>query len=350
MNNFPFTLTTLANNPEYYEEVIALIEKEFRYSEKMSYAQDFALLMDTLNFENSYLYVDQKTNLVVAHLAVCKRIMIKANITIPVIFIGGIVTVPEFRGHNLFKKLMNHALEIHSKDNALFFLWSEITGMYEKFSFYLSGGLVETGQTSFSNNDRPIGFQKTTFKELAEYDFETVQSIYQEFNQKYFFTVLRKEKEWAIIKEATSIDLYVKRNSTGSIEQYFCINKGRDLTNIIHEIGCLPEQYLSFIKVIQKYKTWLPESELSISNNKELFFTAYMRLGNMELLNKFIMQLSNNEMVIYQISDLNINFKYQNIDYNVSPKDFLQFIFGPKPLKEFEKYQLSPYIAGTDSI
>lgn len=350
MKSFPFTLTTLSENPEYFNEVITLIEKEFHYDSNMSYEKDFALLMDPLNFENCYLYVDQETNQVVSHLAVCPRTMVKNNFSIRVGLIGGIATVKEYRGRDLFKNLMNHALLEHSKECGLFILWSEITGLYEKFSFHLSGGLIETGHAVFSSNDKPVGFNKTTFKDLSDIDFEAIRNIYSQFNEKYFFTVVREEKEWSVIKEMSSIDLYIKKNSDGILEQYFCINKGRDLTNVIHEIGCLPDHYLSLIKSLQKYRTWLPESELSLSNNKDIFFTAFMRLGNFEILQSFLKGISNEEMELYSLTGDLISFRFSETEYQVSQKDFLQFLFGPRPIKEFEKFLLSPYIPGTDSI
>jgi hypothetical protein len=350
MSTNSFTLTTLSENPEYFDEVIALVEKEFHYDNNMSYAKDFALLMDPLNFENCYLYVDQVTNHVISHLAVCPRLMIKNNTSIKVAFIGGIATEKEFRGRDLFTNLMNHALQKHSEDCALFILWSEITGLYEKFSFYLSGGLIETGQTILSQNDRPIGFSKTSFKELSVKDYEDLQKIYHQFNEKYFFTVIRAEKEWSIIKEMTSIDLFIKKNSSGDLEQYFCVNKGRDLSNIIHEVGCHPDHYLGLIKSLQKYRTWLPESELSLAANKEVFYTAFMRLGNFEELQSFLASVSNDEIELYEMTGDLISFRFNKLEYQITHKDFLQYLFGPKPISEFEKYLLSPYIPGTDSI
>lgn len=350
MNKNSFTLTTLSENPEYFEEVIALIEKEFHYSSPLSYAKDFALLMDPLNFDNCYLYVDQATNKVVSHLAVCPRMMIKNNNTINVALIGGIATDVDFRGRDLFKNLMNHALSIHVQQCGLFILWSEITGLYEKFSFHLSGGLIETGHAIFSSNDRPMGFTKSSFKELPTKDFDSIQKLYKDFNQNYFFTVIREEKEWSIIREMDSIDLYIKKNEAGVIEQYFCVNKGRDLTNIIHEVGCLPDQYLQMMKNLQKYRTWLPESELALSSNKDIFFTAFMRLGNFEVLKEFLKSVSEGQLELYEMTGDLISFRFGTLEHQSSHKDFLQYLFGPRPLKEFEGLVLSPYIPGTDSI
>lgn len=350
MNKNSFTLTTLSENPEYFDEVVTLIEKEFHYNTTLSYAKDFALLMDPLNFENCYLYVDQETNNVVSHLAICPRAIVKNNHILNIAFIGGIATSTTHRGRGLFKNLMNHALTIHSEHCGLFILWSEITGLYEKFSFHLSGGLIETGQTALTANDRPMGFNKTSFSDLSEKEFENIQKIYKSFNEKYFFTVMREEKEWSIIKNMSSIDLYIKKNENDTIVQYFCINKGHDLTNIIHEVGCLPDQYLQMMKSLQKYKTWLPESELALSSGKDIFFTAFMRLGNLDLLKVFLARVSKGEMELYGMTGELISFRFGTIKLESSHKDFMQYLFGPRPLKELESLMLSPYIPGTDSV
>ena len=42
-----FVLTTLEKNPEYYNEVIELIEDEFHYEHNHKYEKDFAPLMTT---------------------------------------------------------------------------------------------------------------------------------------------------------------------------------------------------------------------------------------------------------------------------------------------------------------
>lgn len=354
MNSFSLTLTTLAENPEYFEEVIALIEKEFHYDQQSSYANDFAPLMDPLNFENCYFYLDQKTNQVVSHLALSRRTMIKNNIKIPVAFIGGIATVKEFRNRSLFKNLMNHALSTHINECALFFLWSDLTGLYEKFSFYLSGGLVETSQNHFSFLESFEGFQKTIFKNLSNDDFKSIQTLYTNFNEKYFFTTLRGENEWSIIKEMSSVDLYIKKNEQQKIEEYFCINKGKDLTNVIHEIGCLPEKYPALVKSLKKYRLWLPESELSMLENKDLFFTAYIKIGNPEKLKKFLHDLSEslgeNILQLLEVREERVSFLFKNKKYDSSIKDFLHYIFGPKALKDFQNLSLYPYIPGVDSV
>jgi hypothetical protein len=264
--------------------------------------------------------------------------------------IGGIATTKEHRGKDLFRGLMNYALEKHSPGSGLFILWSEITGLYEKFSFFLSGGLIETGHSIFLPTDRPPGFEKTLFSELSDKDYQCIQYLYSTFNEKFFFTLIRSEKEWSIIKQMNSIDLYIKRNSLGVIEQYFCVNKGRDLSNIIHEIGCRPDHYIELMKVLQKFKTWLPESEVALTANKDIFFTAFLRLGSKEVLNSFLAEISKGHLIIESIEEKNVSFTFKTLTHKCPEQDFLQHLFGPRPLKEFAFFLLSPYITGTDSI
>ncbi|MDO9183681.1 MAG: GNAT family N-acetyltransferase [Bacteriovorax sp.] len=346
-----FVLTTLSQNPEYFEEVIGLIEEEFHYNAQQHYEQDFAPLMDPLNFENCFLYIDQNTNTVVAHLAVSLRTMIKSNIEMPVALIGGIVTHKEHRGEKLFKNLMDHAINLYKEKVSLFILWSDIEGLYEKFYFYRSGGLIESGKKDFSSNERPMGYEKTTFSNLSEKEFQAIVNLYHSFNEQYFFTIKRSDKDWSIIREMNSIDLYIKKNSINEIVKYFCINKGKDLSNIIHEISCREiEQYQELLNELSSFKMWLPETEAAKINETEMFYTAFVRLGSLSLLNSFFQKISKHTLSISEMNNELVSFNFSAKDYQVNHRDFLQYFLGPKPLEEFADFKLSLYISGVDSI
>lgn len=351
MTSNNFALTTLSQNPEYFEEVIRLIEEGFHYSESHHYEKDFAPLVDPLNFENCYLYIDAETNKVAAHLAVCIRTIIKGERETNVALVGGIVTSKGHRNKSLFKNLMEHALTQYADQVSLYILWSDLEAIYEKFFFYRTGGVIETGKRNLSASERPGGYEKTKFLSLPEKDFESIISLYSNFNEKYFFTIKREEKDWSIIREMNSIDLYLKKNNHGEVIRYFCANKGRDLTNVIHEISCINRnEYLPMLKELEEYKVWLPETELEIVNNSEIYYTAFMRLGNIDLLNKFLGAISGNELRLVKMLDQDVTFEFKNKNYDVSAKDFLQYLFGPKALEEFQHYGLSLYIAGADSV
>jgi predicted N-acetyltransferase YhbS len=351
MQSTTFALTTLSLNPEYFEETIALIEREFYYDNNYHFEIDFAPLMNPLNFENCFLLIDEESNSVAAHLAVCERVAIKNGIRTPVAIIGGIVTDKKFRGQKLFKKLMDHALNEFSSRVSLFILWSEIESLYEKFGFSRAGGLIETGNSVFGLSDRPAGFEKTSFNQLSSSDFEQIVSLYKDFNEKYFFTLTREDKEWSIIKEMKSIDLYLKRNLEGNIIKYFCVNKGRDLTSIIHEISALNEnEFQSLLKDVDRFKLWVPESESLRFSAREIFFTAFIKLGSEKLFDDFLAQITDGELSIIKRENQLVHFKYNSETHIASEQDFIQYVLGPRPLEEFTPYKLSLYICGADSI
>lgn len=345
-----FALTTLSQNPEYFEEVLRLIEEEFHYSEAHQFEKDFAPLMDPLNFENCYLYIDSASNTVAAHLAVCERILIKDDVQMKVALVGGIATHKNFRRLHLFKNLMEHALEDHN-DVGLFILWSDLENIYEKFSFYRTGGLIETGKRNFSSSERPRGYEKSKFPTLSDEDFKSIVEMYSAFNEKKFLTLKREEKDWSIIKEMDSIDLYIKKSSHGNISRYFCVNKGRDLTNIIHEVGAINStEYAALLKDMESYKLWLPETENEKFKSSDIFYTAFFKIGDIDLLNKFLQASTKNGLVITEKKEGMISFTFNNENFRVSQKDFLQYVFGPRPLEEFSPFGLSLYVAGTDSV
>jgi len=128
-----------------------------------------------------------------------------------------------------------------------------------------------------------------------------------------------------------SVDLYIKRNLDHEIERYFCVNKGRDLTNIVHEISCLNEKdFKQMLKEISHFKLWLPESEQSFFNHEEIFYTAFMRLGSTTLFNKFLGELSQQKLQCAIDEREMVKFDYKNEEFVVAQKEFLQYLFGPR--------------------
>lgn len=343
-----YQFTTLSHNPEYFEEVVSLIEKEFHYGQQHSFIKDFALLMDPSNFENCWLYVDQSCNQVIAHIAFCPRKMIKDEKILDIAFIGGIATHKDYRKQGLFNSLLGKILEENKNEFALFILWSDIKGLYEKYNFYHGGGLIETGSTVIALNDRPNGFTKTKFNELDTENFEAIKNLYANFNQKYFFTTKRSEKDWSIIKEMDSIDLFVRRDAEENIIQYFCINKGRDLTGVIHECSTTPELYLQLVNDLKRYRLWLPESDAHLIKNAQLFYSSYMKIGAIDKLEIFLKELDPNIQSLTKNDKIELT--HNNQTYLLEELDFIQAIFGPTIADEFKHLKLSPYIPGTDSV
>jgi predicted acetyltransferase len=349
MDKSHYIISSLAENPEYYDDVIALIEKEFHYEKPFSFATDFAPLVNPNNFANCYIVIHQESKKMVAHLGVLPRVMVKNKIEMPIIMIGGIVTEKSHRGKNLFRTLINHACETYKNKAALAFLWSELQDIYEKFSFYRAGGIIETGKNVITNDKIPPGFIKTNFSELSLSEFGEIKKIYQSFNEKHFFTLKRSAQDWSVIREMNSIDLYITKNSHQKIESYFCYNKGKDLTCIIHEIGTLEDNYHELINSLSPYKVWLPETEKKFFINKEVLYSSFVKILNRKFLHEFLYLVTNTDLALLSQEGA-IELSFRGDTFELQEIDFIEGIFGPNPLEEFEFLGLSPYITGTDSI
>lgn len=349
MDKSHYIISTLAEHPEYYDDVINLIEKAFHYEKPFSFATDFAPLVTPNNFENCFIIIHRATKKMVSHLGVLPRVMIKNKIEMPVIMIGGIVTEQTHRGKNLFRSLMNHACVLYKDKAALAFLWSELSDIYEKFSFYRAGGIIETGKNVITNENTPSGFTKTTFTKISNTDFDEIKNIYQNFNEKYFFTLKRQAQDWSTIREMNSIDLYVKKNADKKIESYFCYGKGKDLTCIIHEIGTGLDNYHELINSLSPYKTWLPETEKKFFINKEVLYSSFIKILNRQLLHEFLYSVTQTDLALLSF-DGAVELSFQGDTFELDERDFIEGLFGPNPLEEFESLKFSPYITGTDSI
>jgi predicted acetyltransferase len=352
MDHSTYTLSTLAEHPDYYDDVIKLIEEEFQYSELFSFAVDFAPLVNPNNFENCIIIIHLDSQKVVAHLGVLPRTMIKNNILLPVLMIGGIVTHKSHRGKQLFRTLMNHVCELYQNKIALAFLWSELTDLYEKFSFTRAGGIIETGKGVITNDKIPNGFIKTNFSKLSPKELNEIKNIYFNFNQQYFFTLTRDAQDWSIIQNMSSIDLYIKKSpAEDKIESYFCYGKGKDLTCIIHELGTEKDNYNELINSLSSFKTWLPETEKIFFINKQILFSSFIKILNRKILHDFLYSYTQTDLAILSFhQQTDIELSYQGDTFQLTEKDFIEGLFGPNPLEEFEALGLSPYIAGTDSI
>jgi hypothetical protein len=150
----------------------------------------------------------------------------------------------------------------------------------------------------------------------------------------------------------TSIDLYIKKNiKDNSVESYFCYGKGKDLTCIIHEIGTSADNYNELINSLAPFKMWLPETETKYFLNKEVLYSSFIKIINRKILHDFLYRLTQSDLAILSLEvSPEIQLSFRGDSFELSERDFVEGLFGPNPLAEFEPLGLSPYIAGTDSI
>lgn len=341
-----FTITTIKDAPEYYADLLKLVEEEFSYDKSNQFKNDFAPLVSSDNFHNLFIVIDATTKTLVSHVGALERTLNFQNIaTIDALFIGGIATHKAYRKRGIFKSLLNHVLSIHAK-KALFILWSDLQGIYEKFEFYLTGATIETGTNVLKELESFKEYQKTKFSNLSVSDFNSIIELYNKQNS-ISLTVARSKRDWDIIREMDSVNLHLKRSDDNTITHYFCESKGKDLKDIIHEVSFLSD--LDEIKKLSTFKLWLPEYFSEHFQSAPAQYTGFIKIGCHKSLNSFFKKIGADLHILSLASDT-ITFSIKSKTYETSIQDFLHSIFGPSPISEVKKFKLSLYISGLDSI
>ncbi|MCY4524799.1 MAG: hypothetical protein OXB84_08675, partial [Halobacteriovoraceae bacterium] len=163
-------------------------------------------------------------------------------------------------------------------------------------------------------------------------------------------TFSRDESTWKLIKKIDSINLYLKKNDKKRIVSYFCVGKGQDLNNIIHELAYEPK-YENVIDQLLPFKLWLSQKKFNKGSSSSLLnYIALFKIGHHDYFKELVIYWSKGRVVIKNISEQDILFLYDNNEYKISPKDFLTDLFGYPPIKEFEKFGKPLYLSGIDSV
>ena len=271
-------LSTLKDSPHHYKDVLTLIEKNFHYQRPESFAVDFAPLMHHSNHTHNFILIDEVSNTVIAHIGVSLRLWEEQ----PVALLGGIAVSEDFQGQGIFKKLFEEVLKRYEKQVQAFILWSDLHEMYKKYDFLPLKSMIQTGEKNFS---KPQGYQETTFSKLSLSEKNEMTKLYQIMSKSYQ-TLKRTPEDWERIYAITSTKLFIARNSQDQLTRYFCLGKGMDLHDIIHEIGfSSEEEKLKLFKDLKDFKLWLPVSEkknfpeaqeliLALSRGKLPFFSS----------------------------------------------------------------------------
>lgn len=271
--------------PQHFEEIVQIIEEELGYSPENSFQNDFLPLMEPHNWENCYVLF--LGNEVIGHIGLKPTLFYLSDLKFPICFIGGICLKKQYQGKGYFKEIFPTLLNSQKKNFALFALWTGEAEGYKKFGFYELGKMVQTGEYDFDNSLR---FFHRKLSELSVEEKNFIKQSYQHSFQQYLKPE-RKNHDWESIFSMTSVDVYFKkRNET--ILSYFMINKGQDLTQIIHEIGAVDErEFIQLYTDLNKFKMWLPDNMGHLFPNATFLFLGVFKLANTELFLKHARQL-----------------------------------------------------------
>lgn len=326
-------ITTLKESPQFFEKTLNLIEKSFDYDESNSFEIDFFPLINESNHQHCHLLIENKT--VVAHIGALERVFMIESKKYPFTMFGGIAVNEDFRGLGKFKELFDHVLSLY-RENCFYLLWSEKMDLYQKFGFH---PCIELNQYPLINNNESYpqlyDIHQSYLIDLSAEDLAKVKSLYANHKE---LRVFRNENTWNELKEITSSEVYLIY-SNDKLINYFIKNKGRDLTDIIHEYGFINKEQL---ELMQNFgHVWSPQV---LPDNTSLF-ASLMKVGNPKLFMNFIENYTPLK-IIHIGPDVEIEFKGEVFKQTL--EEFLQGVFGPG---RFEEISAPPiFISGLDSI
>ena len=324
-------ISNLKASSHLYEETIALIEDAFEYNREHSFKIDFYPLMREGNRENCHILI--KDNKVVAHIGALQAGLSLNSNEYTITMFGGIAVHPDYRGQNLFSELFSQVKENYLK-STLHILWSDKLNLYRKQGFIPCGQLLEYPQAEFQHE---LNVLKTKLSNITNDEQEQISKLYSENGE---VRISRTQEDWETLKGISSADLILYKDGE-KIINYCVINKGQDLTGIVHEYGFINEE---FIKIFANHgKVWTP---LRTKLNHNALFAFLACPNNLVGFKAFIKDLSKIE--ILEQAKEQYKFDFNNETYYLAIEDFLQGVFGPGRFNELDSPFL--YISGLDSI
>lgn len=330
----------LSEKPSCFKETLDLIEHSFGYEVPNRFEIDFAPLVDKSNHHNCFILLDENEK-VIAHIGAKDRYLLIGNQKFCITMLGGIAVSESHRGEGHFQTLLQDVLAEKRDDTSFFVLWSDKEKLYKKFGFYLCGTQYEAEGLSMPNT-----FIKSKYHLLSPSEKVEIQNLYRNSFAQTYLTIEREEKDWKLIEEMISVDLYYQKSSE-VISDYFFMNKGQDLPNIIFEYGsrdCLDE-FIKKISHLGKVWTGKPIIETDIEQ-----FQFFLSPGDLKLFSSFVQVYTQDQILIRNISPMKqeVYFDYNGELMALDTPDFLRGLFGPGTFEELNLPTL--FISGLESI
>lgn len=333
---------TLEEKPEYKKQTISLLEEAFHYNNENSIETDFNLLLNKVNDNNCFILLSESKELI-GHIGVLKRDIYINKKKYTLTFFGCIVISEKYRGKKLFRPFFQNILEKFA-DSSLHILWSDKNYIYNKFDFFEAGRIIQTS-SNLSLNPIIDGYEKTYFKKLSKLEFSQVKELYKnQWNTSHnkFISPQRDLNEWELIKDIDSINLYIKKMGN-KISSYFCVNKGMDLSGVIHEY-CSNEKNNHQEQELSEYCLWTPKESL-LKINSSILYAAFYKVGNKIKFSELVSSMTNDLISIKEITKESIIYDYNNNTLKTSHDIFLNKILDPSVSDG-----KTLYFSGIDSI
>lgn len=324
--------------PEYYDQMISLVEGSFGYESGHSVAQDFAPLFSKKTRAHNFLFFNEKDQLV-GHIGVLEKKLIYKEREFPVILIGGVCVPPDFRGQGHLKEMMSQTLSLFEDQYLFALLWSSMTQMYEKFGFFEAGQVVQTGNEPLI--ETPQGFNKVDISQCSEETWEWIQESYRT-RARNEGHLERSQFDWEVIREMRSVSLYVNENT----QEYFMVNKGMDLPGIIHEYT--PRKNLN--SKLARFAVWTHPQKMNQQDFHQMLYLSFMKIGSRKMLSDFLSGYSNRETQLLSFQEEMVELKIGETHEKRSSSELLRSLFGPGEALLKEEGLICFTIGGVDSV
>lgn len=171
-----------------------------------------------------------------------RDIEIEKNTYMRALFIGSVVTDPEFRNRGLQRALF-HAVEEYAERAGVdaLVLWSNQLDFYQKLGFSLAG--LQASWTTSVN--APIGIAKQVVNVRPSSEVEFSEKWFKAFDQKRF-RVSRTYDEMKVLWQIPEMKIASTENA------YALYGKGEDFHHVIHEWAGPSEDVLACFEAIRR--------------------------------------------------------------------------------------------------
>ena len=220
-----YKIKTLADSPEYFDQVIHLIEKNFGYILPHRYFIDFYPLMNKKNHEHCFLLM--KDQELVGHIGVKTHQIAYDQFDFKASLLGGICIDEKYQGQGIFTPFFAEVMKRYH-DSAMMILWSDKHELYQKYDFDLAGV-----QYCYMGVDQVHPDEKN-LNELNDFEWKKIQRLFDKVLKEDVLHIKRNESDWDDFRQMSSVKalLFYENNE---LIGYALKNKGMDLGGIVHE-------------------------------------------------------------------------------------------------------------------
>ena len=339
-----YEIHKLSEKKEFLEKVFQLLETEFNYSGENKVSVDFFPLLKEENLQNNFILIDPTNNDLIGHIGTKPNLYHVNGTDYPILHLGGIAISNKHQGKGNFRYLFSYILNQLQKRYAFLFLWSDKNDLYAKYDFFPVGGQIQPVE-----NYSPInGYRDTEYHKLESDQQKQLKNLYKD-SHKYFLMPTRED--WNDLNGTSSAKLFIKENKSNEITSYYIMNKGQDLKNVIHEFGIKEDVFEKELKEFQKNACFLPFQFFPLEEEFfQLQYTVLCKLGNPYFLANFASDFSRGEITDFKFSNNEVDFIFENKDYQMEVKNFFESLWGPQIIKEFFGRYQGLYVPGIESI